>query len=240
MEIIKRKLVISDIHGCYDEFDTLLGIVKYNSAKDDLMLLGDYVDRGKDSKKVVGFVRELTDTYGAVALRGNHDQMLLDWLKHPVTHFPHYYQNGGIHTIKNYIPDAERTIFAWDTYAKWADEIKTNHWEDVEFLSNLPYYHETEDFVFVHAGINPNLEDWKNTRKQDFIWIREPFLNHKHDLDKTVIHGHTPTVNLHKKPDIYFGDKKIGIDGACAYGYQLNCLEITEEGFKQYHVSKLN
>jgi serine/threonine protein phosphatase 1 len=217
-------------------------MVNYSSAKDDLILLGDYVDRGKDNKKVVSFVRELVDKYGAIALRGNHDQMFISYVKRP--HVYHnvynYLNNGGATTLENYIEDFNNYQWHDETYKKWANEILTLHGDDIEFLDGLPYYHETEDYIFVHAGINPMYADWKETSKDEFIWIREQFLNNKHEHAKTVIHGHTPTVNLHKKADIYFGDKKIGIDGACAYGYQLNCLEITDEGFKQYHINKIN
>lgn len=238
---IKRKLVISDIHGCYDEFNKLLGLVHYDSSKDDLILLGDYVDRGKDSKKVVNFVRELVDTYGAIALRGNHDQMMIDFIKRPNSYsaFANYIQNGGTETLRNYIEGFDSYQWYDENYRKWADEIQMLHGDDYEFLCELPYYYEDENFIFVHAGINPHLRDWKFTTNEDFIWIRQQFLDYNHSHDKTVVHGHTPCVYLHNKPDIYFGNKKIGIDGACAYGYQLNCLEITEEGFKQYHVNKI-
>lgn len=231
--------MISDIHGCYDEFNKLLGMVNYSSATDQLILLGDYIDRGKDSLKVLEFVRELNFKYGAIALRGNHDQMLLDWLKNPIQYLYNYMQNGGMETIKSFIPGAENHIMCWDTYNQWANEIKLAYWEEIDFLSDLDYYHEDEKHIYVHAGINVNLSDWKNTSKEDFIWIREPFLKNNHQHDKTVIHGHTPCVNLHGKSDIFYGDKKIGIDGACAYGHQLNCLEITEEGYKEYHINKI-
>lgn len=235
--IKNRTLVISDIHGCYDEFNKLLGMVNYSSATDQLILLGDYIDRGKDSLKVLEFVRELNYKFGAITLRGNHDQMLLDWLKNPIENLYHYMQNGGMETIKSFIPDADKQILCWDTYMEWANEIKIGYWEEIDFLSELEYYHEDDKHIYVHAGINPNLDDWKNTSKEDFIWIRDPFLNHKRQHDKVVIHGHTPCVYLHKKPDIYFREDKIAIDGACAYGYQLNCLEITEEGYKQHHIT---
>lgn len=241
MNDIERLLVISDIHGCYDEFNKLLGLVKYSSANDQLILLGDYIDRGKDNKKVVEFVREL-EGYGVIALRGNHDQMFLDYVKRPhnYNNAYNYLRNGGETTLKNYIEDFDSYQWHDESYRKWANDIILLHSDDVEFLDSLPYYYETEDYIFVHAGINPHLNDWKNSGKDDFIWIRDQFLNHNHDNKQTIIHGHTPCVHLHKKHDVYFGNKKIGIDGACAYGGQLNCLEIKDGEFKQYHINKLN
>jgi serine/threonine protein phosphatase 1 len=238
---IERILTISDIHGCYDEFNKLLGLVKYNSTKDQLILLGDYVDRGKDNKKVVSFVRELVNTYGAIALKGNHDKMFLDYVKFPQNYLNvyNYFNNGGETTLRNYIEDFDSYQWQGESYKKWASEIMMQHSDDVCFLDELPYYHETDEYIFVHAGINPFLKDWKFTTHEDFIWIRGQFLNRNHEHDKIVIHGHTPTVNLHKSYDIFFGNKKIGIDGACAFGGQLNCLEIKDGEFKQYHVSKI-
>lgn len=238
---IERILAISDIHGCYKELDELLGLVHYNSAKDQLILLGDYIDRGKDNKKVVEFAREL-EGYGAITLRGNHDQMFLDYVKRPhnYTNVYNYLRNGGETTLRNYIKDFDSYVWHDESYKKWADEIMMQYGDDVEFLDSLRYYYETDDYVFVHAGINPLLKDWKYTNHDDFIWIREQFLNNDHSHEKIFIHGHTPVVNLHGKHDIYFGNKKIGLDGACAYGGQLNCLEIKDGEFNQYSVKANN
>ncbi|WP_308860236.1 metallophosphoesterase [Paenibacillus radicibacter] len=75
---IKRRLVISDIHGCYDEFIRLLGKVFYNHKEDQLILLGDYCDRGKNSKKVIELIKYLNEECGAIVLKGNHDQMFVE------------------------------------------------------------------------------------------------------------------------------------------------------------------
>lgn len=241
--MIKRILAISDIHGCYDEFNRLLGKVNYDSTNDDLVLVGDYVDRGKDNKKVVELVKDLV-VCGAVALRGNHDQMFLDYVKRPhvYSNVFNYLQNGGETTLRNYVDDFDSYQWHDETYRKWANEIMTLHSDHIEFLDSLNHYHEKEEFIFVHAGINPHLKDWKFTTNEDFIWIREQFLNHPHEHEKVIVHGHTPCKYLHNNHDIFFNGNKIGIDGACAYGGQLNCLVIEFEhgyNFKQVSVSKL-
>jgi serine/threonine protein phosphatase 1 len=215
--------------------------VKYNSARDDLILLGDYVDRGKDSKKVVELVKELT-LYGAVALRGNHDQMFLDYVKRPHVYdnIYNYLRNGGETTLRNYIEDFDSYQWHDESYKKWANEIMILHGDDVDFLDDLPYYHENEEYIFVHAGIDPLKDDWKDTPRDEFIWIRDGFLTVENPHSKTVVHGHTPAINLHQKHDIFFGNKKIGIDGACTYGGQLNCLVIENGELSQVSVNKLN
>ncbi len=70
--------MISDIHGCYDEFNTLLKDVEYNPEEDKLILVGDYVDRGLKSKEVVEQVKSMVEEWGVIALKGNHDQMMVD------------------------------------------------------------------------------------------------------------------------------------------------------------------
>lgn len=197
------------------------------------------MDRGKQSKDVVSFVRNLVEEHGAVALRGNHDQMFLDFLNKPLNYMAqqNFFRNGGDATIRSYIEGFDSYQWYDDNYIKWTEEIKREHEEDIEFLNNLRYYYETPEYIFVHAGINVNFKDWKNTDHDDFIWIRDQFLKYDHQHEQTVIHGHTPCIYLHESADIYFGNKKIGIDGACAYGHQLNCLEIKDGEYKQFEIN---
>lgn len=236
VDLMERILAISDIHGCYNHLVKLLLKVDYNPDKDQLILLGDYVDRGTRNLATLNFVKDLVEKYGAIALRGNHDQMLLDWLESPSEHSFTYFMNGGLDTIKEFVVNPN-DIACLDTYIDWSVQIKEKYKDIIEFLNSLPYYYETDKYIFVHAGINPFLKDWRNTTKDEFIWIRDEFLDNDHNSEKTVIHGHTPTKYLHDSADICFGNKKIGIDGACAYGYQLNCLEIVDDTYKQYSVS---
>lgn len=238
MDKLKRILAISDIHGCYDEFKQMLTLVDYHSAVDQLILLGDYVDRGKDNKQVVLSIKELVEEHDAIAIKGNHDQMLCDWLDNPEEHRERYFRNGGIETIKSFLQDVHEEN-ADTEHVQWAEQIAETNKEIIHFLKNLPLYYETEDYVFVHAGIDPAQEDWKLSTERDFIWIREPFLHEHHPFKQTFIHGHTPATMLHDKPDIFYGDKKICIDGACVYGHQLNCLEIKNGEYKQYMVKKI-
>lgn len=232
---MKRILAISDIHGCYNHFAKLLLKVNYNPQEDQLILLGDYVDRGTQNLATLKFVKDLVEKYGAIALRGNHDQALLDWLESPTEYTFTYFMNGGFNTIKEFVKNPNDPV-SFETYIDWSIQIKEEYKDIIEFLRNLPYYYEMDEYIFVHAGINPFLKDWKKTSESQFIWIRDEFLDNDHGLEKTVIHGHTPTICLHDRADIYFGNKKIGIDGACAYGHQLNCLEIKDGKYQQFSV----
>lgn len=235
-----RTLVISDIHGCYDEFNSLLEKAKYMPNQDKLILLGDYVDRGMKSKQVIEKIQFLKKEYGAIVLKGNHDQMFVDamfsgedglWLN-----------NGGYSTIESYCGfEFFEDGFEWDRYELAKKYIIDNYRQDVGFLKSLPLYYETKYHIFVHAGINPFYEDWKNQPDNDFIWIRNMFYNNKNsNTEKTVVFGHTATIELHDSTEIWFSPDggKIGIDGSCAYGYQLNCLEINEDCYRTYSVEK--
>lgn len=236
--------MISDIHGCYDEINTLLKNVEYKPGQDKLILVGDYVDRGLKSKDVVEQVKSLVEEWGVIALRGNHDQMMVDALdKGNEEDDARWIRNGAFQTVESYSNlDLSDESSGRDLYIEGKEFIKNNYSHHLEFLKSLPLYYETDRHIFVHAGINPEHENWRESQSlRDFLWIRDSFFNHATKLDKIVIFGHTPAVNLHESADVWFspiGDK-IGIDGGCVFGYKLNCLEISEEGdYKTYFVKK--
>jgi serine/threonine protein phosphatase 1 len=202
---------------------------------DKLILLGDYVDRGGHSKLVVEQVKNMVNNYGVVAIRGNHDQMFLDALfENDDANFIH---NGGMDTIESYLGE---DCVDFGVYLRGKEHILKNHFSHVNFLRTLPYYYETEDHIFVHAGINPTYAHWKEQPKDDFIWIRDMFINNSviNTDGKIVVFGHTPTINLQETADIFVTSDKIGIDGGCCFGYQLNCLEITDDEYIQHFVNR--
>lgn len=227
--------MISDLHGMYDHFIRLLDKVNFNPTQDKLILLGDYVDRGRKSKQVLDKVMELVNTYDAIALIGNHDKMFLDWLltNDGMNEF-NFFRNGGLQTVESYC-GLDFIDSGIDTL-KAKKFILDNYQHHIKFLIELPYFHETDEYIFVHAGFNPLYENWRLTPHEEMIWIRDEFHHGKVQTDKTIVFGHTPCVNLHGKPDVWFSEGKIGIDGGAAYGYQLNCLEISEDGFTRHYV----
>ncbi|MHB0943432.1 metallophosphoesterase family protein [Paenibacillus sp. ALE1] len=229
-----KQLVISDMHGCYEEFNKLLKKVKYEPEQDKLILLGDYVDRGQKSRQMVEQVMQLCNEWGVIALKGNHDDMFVAAMNNDIEELDaQWLNNGGFQTVESYcgISFFEEG-FEWEQYIKAKEFIRKHYQHHIDFLQSLPLYHETDKYIFVHAGINPFYEDWRNQPESDFIWIRDIFFNNKTGLEKKIVFGHTPCIHLHDREDIWFDPKgdKIGIDGACAYGLQMNLLEITEEG----------
>jgi serine/threonine protein phosphatase 1 len=226
---MKRILVISDIHGEIELFERLLADVNYDSSQDQLILLGDYVDRGPNSKKVLEKVIELTSD-GALVLKGNHEDMMIkalttdeerswkNWIN----------QNGGRKTLESYgfnvsefvVPDEEEFI-----KPMLHDETLDRH---LNFIQNLDHFIELEEYIFVHAGVHPN-QPLEETDPYTLMWIREEFYS-AYSGQKTIIFGHTPAKHLHGKHSIFFGKNRIiGIDGGAVFGGQLNCLELPSQ-----------
>ncbi|MBN6205056.1 serine/threonine protein phosphatase [Ralstonia pickettii] len=236
----KRILAISDIHGCYNELVQLLELNNYNPKEDQLILLGDYIDRGPESKRTVTYIMQLVEE-GAIALKGNHDQMFLEFIySNNPNKERRYLINGGMTTLETYVgKDHFPENAAGEQLHSAKQLMKEDDREHLDFLSNLPYYFETENHLFVHAGIDPSLDDWKDTPDYDKTWIRHEFLEFDHPHNLTIVHGHSPTQYIRGKKDnsVYFGNKKIGIDGACAYGGRLNCLIITGDSYETTYIS---
>lgn len=215
-----RTIVIGDIHGCYNELKELISTLEtegeYRKGIDKLVFLGDYIDRGSDSRLVIEFIRNLQKEYdNVVALMGNHEDMLLDYL------------------------DNDNDNWTWNGYASTMDSYRgfdKQFKKDVQWIRSLPLYHEDEYFVYVHAGIDPK----KPMKKQDrftLLWVREPFIYGMKEYHKRVIFGHTPTITLNEnyKPIQTFTNN-VGIDTACVYGGYLTALIIEDDeidGFYQ-------
>jgi serine/threonine protein phosphatase 1 len=220
-------LAISDIHGDIDKFERLLELVDYHKDKDQLMLLGDYVDRGPHSKAVLNKVIQLKDE-GAIVLIGNHEKMMMDAFSGDPMKLKRWYYNGGIKTLQNYEYEIDRDDSDyWYKTDEMPELIEMNDQirAHIDIIKTFRYYYETDTHIYVHAGVHPELS-LESTDPDMLVWIRDEF--HKgYSGEKTVIFGHTPTKYLHESEDVYYGDNNIiGIDGGCAYGGRLYCLEV--------------
>ena len=186
----KRLIAIGDIHGEIEKLNSLLDKLNLQ-AGDKVIFLGDYIDRGLNSKAVIERVLDLSKKIECVFLKGNHEDMLL---KTKITQsqddIEHWLLSGGISTYDNY--GDYPAIF--NTHGK--------------FLDSLKLYHIEQNYMFVHAGINPKKELSEQT-KDDLLWIREEFLDNSHNLPYKIIFGHTPFI----EPLIL--NDKIGIDTGC-------------------------
>lgn len=225
--------VMSDIHGKHALLENLL---KQTEETEKILFLGDYCDRGKDSLSVLLTVKRLVDEGKAYAVRGNHDQMFLDFLDAPDEQPEFYYNQGGRETIDSFY-DLDFSPSIHYTPKRVASYILESYPDLIDFIRNLPYTIEMGDWLFVHAGIRPYSTAWKtNTSLTDMLWIRQEFYFQKNETGKRVMFGHTSSYHLplHDTPIWMHRDKtSFGIDGGaggsgCLNGVRMNNGEISE------------
>jgi serine/threonine protein phosphatase 1 len=196
-----RLLAVGDIHGCHELLVELLAKVKPR-PEDQLIFLGDYVDRGPDARGVIEDLLALRQRHpGSVFLKGNHEAMFLEYLDGS-DQLP-FLLNGGADTLKSY--GAENEV-----------RIPPEH---VDFLRELKLYHETDHFIFVHAGLKPGVPLDQQVER-DLLWIRSEFLDSDYDWGKTLVFGHTPRSAPLMTPH------RIGLDTGAVYGRSLSCCDV--------------
>lgn len=204
--------IIGDIHGQIIKLKKLIELISRYIAGDDMMIfLGDYIDRGSGSFDVIEFLSGLPEIYKTCFLKGNHEDMFLNYYN-TGNDLELYLRNGGEATISSYIEKVGEM--------KLPEKHQT-------FFSNLKLYYEGEDFIAVHAGLNPKIADPRKHGHEDLMWIREPFFYADHRWNKTIIFGHTPTRLLHNSDTIYYDSRRniIGLDtGAMYENSPLTCL----------------
>jgi serine/threonine protein phosphatase 1 len=208
--------VVGDIHGCADELKCMIESLPL-ATTDRLVFLGDYVDRGPDSKGVVTYLIGLQKNAPQefVFLKGNHEDMLLSYLGFQGRYGEMFLFNGGEATLTSYGVSSRR-----DPTDKIRAALPENH---LEFFAALKPYYIAGEFLCVHAGINPTKVLALQT-EEELFWIRDTFIMQPHPLPYTVVFGHTP----HREVlcDLPY---KIGLDTGLVYGNKLSCLEITEK-----------
>ena len=186
---------IGDVHGRRDLLARLLVKIHVDVAVTEqrpiLVFLGDYVDRGPDSKGVIEMVRACVEAGSrAVALRGNHDQMLLDFCRDPAI-YPSWRGFGAAETLRSYgveppVSDTPVDLFA--AQEAFVSAIPQSH---LDFLHRLLFSHAIGDYFFAHAGVRPEVP-LNHQAPHDLMWIRGDFLSSDEALEKVVVHGHTP------------------------------------------------
>jgi serine/threonine protein phosphatase 1 len=203
--------VFADVHGMLHKLVDLLERVPFRIDRDTIVFLGDYIDRGPDSKGVLDIIIDLIDTgMRVVCLRGNHECMLRDFLeeKEPLL----FLYNGGAATLKSY---RQSTVLG-------REMILPDRHRD--FLDRLLPWYEMDDFILVHAGLRPGVP-LEQQEEKDLYWIRHEFIYSDYDFGKTVVFGHTPF----SQP--FIGRKRIGIDTGAVYGNKLTCVRLPDVEF---------
>ena len=223
-EAVKTEITfaIGDIHGCLAK---LVALLKWCDAigrakKARYVFLGDYVDRGPETRGVVEMLieRQRMDPDGVICLRGNHEQMLLrasrpdrsdrelmTWLK-----------NGGQQTLASYAADDPCEIFP----------------DHIAWFESLPLRHSEASRMYVHAGVRPGTPLDSQT-EEDLLWIREPFLSSTESHEMFIVHGHTPV----KLPD--FRTNRLNLDTGACFGGRLTAAMFDDQKLPTMFINDL-
>ena len=228
----ERVYAIGDIHGRRDCFDTLLGMIDADDetrgrADTKLVLLGDLVDRGADSRGVIERAMHMAKSPKTVLLMGNHEEILIRAWEGDRKAAALFHRVGGRETLLSYgVTEADYDACDFDDIADLiAAHVPVEH---IAFLRSFVDQWQCGDYLFVHAGIRPGLP-LDEQRPSDMRWIRREFLDDPRDHGVMVVHGHSITEDVDERPN------RIGIDtGAFASG-KLTALGI--EGTEKWVIS---
>lgn len=205
---------IGDIHGQDDLFEAIMPLIladleRARDCRRKVILLGDYIDRGLGSARVLDQIIELrprleADGIELVTLMGNHEALLLQFIDQPQSG-PGWMTIGGRETLLSYEIEVP-SLGDVDGWAKASSELlQAMPLSHLEFLEGLPCFDVERDYFFVHAGVRPGVK-LDSQSPQDMMWIRDPFLKDSRTFDKMIVHGHTPV------DDVYVDDRRICLD----------------------------
>ncbi|RNA64370.1 serine/threonine protein phosphatase [Prosthecochloris sp. ZM_2] len=195
-----RIIAFGDIHGCRRTLAALLEQLDPEPS-DQLVFLGDVIDRGSNSRGVIDDLITLADRYRCFFVMGNHELLLLESLETGDSSL--WLDNGGSATLSSY-------------HTADSSGLPQNH---IDFLRSFNYYIESDTFIFVHGGLDPEMSVRDNIRfmqPSDFCWmrthLRRSFLETgRYQWEKTVVCGHTPM------PEVINQKKLISLDTGCVY-----------------------
>lgn len=217
-----RVYAIGDIHGRSDLLRELHELIQNDArscvtANKSIVYLGDYVDRGLDSKGVIDTLLKPLEGFDCVHLKGNHEDTLLRYLD-DYTMGMRWFPIGGDATVMSYGVRLPKGLSAKEREAHMWSEFQANIPADhLSFFSGLNLMHRVGDYAFVHAGVRPGTPiDQQNPT--DLMWIRDSFLDCKDNFGAVVVHGHSTA----RKPEIRLN--RIGIDTGAYATNILTCL----------------
>lgn len=221
----ERYYVVGDIHGRLDLFEALIDAIERDDreaggAQTTVVLLGDLVDRGADSAGVVRRAREWQRERKVRMVAGNHEEMFLESFNSQNV-LRNFLRHGGRETVLSYGIDRARYNEASleELQALMAAAVPE---EDRAFLRSFENYIEAGDYLFVHAGIEPELPLAEQDR-HNFLWIRDRFLRHAEPHSHVVVHGHT----IFDEVDVQAN--RIGIDTGAFMSGRLTTLVLEGE-----------
>jgi serine/threonine protein phosphatase 1 len=203
---------VGDIHGRLDLLVPLVEAIKVDASQSDArrkvcIFLGDYIDRGPDSRGVLQYLAALGDNPSLEwrFLRGNHEEAMLDFLEDP-SFGSQWCEYGGDATLESYglrIPTMRHKPELWAHLAADLDHKLTA--QERRFLTELEFSISLGDYFFAHAGARPGAP-LDQQSEDDLLWVRKTFLASEVEFEQVVVHGHTP------EPEIYADRRRVGVD----------------------------
>ncbi|MGJ5617830.1 metallophosphoesterase family protein [Sulfitobacter sp. MF3-043] len=221
MPISQPLYAIGDIHGQLAELHRVLDLIEKDGGKDaQIIFLGDYTDRGPDSRGVMDLLVEgQAKSRNWTFLKGNHDRMFEWFMQKPLRNDPYlmvelywlHQRLGGDTTMQSYGVDAFRGRRNKDVQAEALAVVPQSH---LDFLAGLELSYQTKDLFFVHAGIVPGVP-LKKQKEENLLWIRQEFHRHEKPHPKLIVHGHTPIDH-----PTHYGNR-VNLDTGAGYGEPL-------------------
>lgn len=201
-----RVFAIGDVHGCADELRALIQQLPLDRDS-SVVFLGDYIDRGPDSRGVVETILELEQYCRVICLLGNHELMLREYLDgSDPRRVARFIYNGGSATLASYADH--------DGVVVMSDEHKA-------FYERLPYHYVDGEHLFVHAGIPTSPEELDvDIHGEEMVWMRRRAFMPEPNYSKIIVHGHSAVHEVDIQP------RRINLDTACVYGRRLTALDV--------------
>lgn len=254
----KKLFIVSDIHGFYTELKDGLKEAGYDEKNDNHLLIvcGDIFDRGRENVEVYKYLKRLSDEGKAMVLKGNHDQMFINYLDGTSLTPFNYIYNGTDETFADFLhetaPFESWSILTnneatWQTFSNWLSiarrKINKEYPELLQWLKDRLYYCETKNYIFTHGAIDTETQDWHepNIPWKELVWDNGSFFEkHIANTSKTVVIGHFGTSHLRKIYGLDFekepyeilkreDGKVIAIDGTTVLSHKVNVLVVEDE-----------
>ncbi len=215
---------IGDVHGCIDHLLWLERVIARDAealpGRKLIIMIGDYVDRGPASAQVLDhLIAPPPPGFDRICLTGNHEMVMLDYLEGRIGLIG-WLAMGAEQTLLSYGIDHERLRAVYGSERQIDDVIRDAiPAQHVAFLRSLPIMVETPHFLFVHAGIRPELP-LERQSDRDLVFIREEFYRSAHLLTRYVVHGHTPVAEARRD------GMRVDIDTGAVFGGRLTALRL--------------
>lgn len=206
--------VVGDIHGCADLLDEILEKIKADvrGRQHDLVFVGDYIDRGEASNKVLARLHAIAGRNHVTCLMGNHERMLLDFLDNPVRNGRRWFRNGGLQTLASFGIGSVTESSKDHTLTTARDELMKNLGGSQQWLATLPLSYQSGNIFVAHAAAHPAMPIG-NQPDKILLWGHPDFFSQVRRDSTWIVHGHTVVEN----PCVDAG--RIGVDtGAYATG----------------------